>query len=291
MRDLKITQNITLNRNEDSLNRYLSDISHIGMLSAEEEVLLSRKIKAGDQAAEQKLVTSNLRFVVSVAKKYQKMGMPLQDLVNEGNIGLIKAARRFDETKGFKFISYAVWWIRQSIIQALGEYSRPIRLPMNHQIGISRMRQQSARLEQELEREPTLEELEEVIEKPAYQLADYLKSAARIRYLEDELPGSTSENNNLLEYVAHDELNIAEDMAKKEAMDFAVKKLLQKLPKREQMVLILGYGLNGQESINHEVIAERLNLSKERIRQLSASAIKKLQAFNKPSYLKNSMEH
>jgi len=289
MRDLKITQNITPNRNEDSLNRYLSDISHLGRLSAEEEVLLSKKIRAGDRAAEQKLITSNLRFVVSVAKKYQRMGMPLQDLVNEGNIGLIKAARKFDETKGFKFISYAVWWIRQSIIHALGEYSRPIRLPMNHQIGINRIRKQSARLEQELERDPTLEELEEVIGKPAGQLADYLKSAARIKYLEDQLPGGTSETNNLLEYIAHDEQNGAEDAVKKEAMDFAVKTLLQKLPKREQMVLILGYGLNGQESINHDAIAERLNLSKERIRQLSASAIRKLQSLHTPSFLKNSI--
>ncbi|HKG08550.1 MAG TPA: RNA polymerase sigma factor RpoD/SigA [Pedobacter sp.] len=290
MRDIKITQSITNTRNEDSLNRYLSDIGQICLLTGEEEVLLAKKIRAGDKAAEHMLIIANLRFVVSVAKKYQMPGMPLQDLVNEGNIGLIKAARKFDETKGFKFISYAVWWIRQSIIHAIGEYSRSVRLPMNQQMGINSVKQESIRLEQRLEREPTLEELEEVLGKPVAQLAEFIQYGSRMRYLDDELPGSVSESNTLIDHVPHEESNLINKHIKSDGMSSILSVLLEKLSEREKKILILGYGLYGQESLTHDTIAVMLDLSKERIRQITESAIKKLQLLPKTEYIKEFIE-
>ncbi len=285
MRELKILKSHT-NRNEESLHRYLSDISRISLIDPGEEILLARKIRAGDKAAEHKLITANLRFVVSCAKKYQNLGLSLADLVCEGNLGLIKAAGNFDETRGFKFISYAVWWVRQSVITAINEYARIIRLPMNQQLGMTAINNEAIKLEQTLQREPTLHELSEVIGKTEDQLADHIRANARARYLEDHIPGGESEDNALINFLPDQSGNHANEWIKSEHLRERIWMLLNTLKTREREIVIHAYGLFGNQQLENEDIAIKMGLSKERIRQLLSKSIDKLQKFPQTGMLR-----
>lgn len=274
MRDLRITQSLT-DRTDPLLTRYFKELSAIRLIDAREEVMLAEKIQAGDKAAEWRLIEANLRFVVSCAKKYQHMGLTMSELVAEGNIGLIKAARLFDPTRGFKFISYAVWWIRQCIMSALGEHTRIVRIPMNQQLGMSNLKVESAKLEQRLEREPTLSELAEVTGKSEFQLADFVYCNAKAKYLEDLLPG-ISETNTLLDCLEDTQsADFVAQWVEREDVEFQVKRLLSRLLPREQQVLRLHFGI-GCPALTEEQLAAKMKLSKERIRQIKAIALKKL---------------
>lgn len=275
MRELKVNKMITSGRKEESLDRYFSEIIGISMIDAAEEADLARKIRAGDLAAEQRLVTANLRFVVSCAKKYQFLGVSLPDLICEGNMGLIKAARLFDETRGFKFISFAVWWIRQAILNAINEQARVVRLPMNQQIGMQTLYKQAAELEQRLEREPTLAELAEEMGKTEMQLADFIHCNKRATYLDDVLPGE-NENNTLMENLGDPNPAATAIWMEEEANTVQVNELLSRLGERDRKILEYYYGLNGSPAMDYGDIANRLNLSRERIRQLKKDALKKL---------------
>lgn len=277
MREIKVTPMIT-NRQEDTLERYLKEIGQHTLIDAKEEALLARKIKAGDKAAKQRLVTANLRFVVSCAKKYQNNGLSLSDLICEGNIGLIKAAQLFDETRGFKFISYAVWWIRQAMLHAIAEHTRIVRVPMNQQLGFSKVRTESLKLEQSLEREPTLSELAQIMEKTESQIADYLVCNSKVKYLEDEIPGE-SEQNTLLNYLGDENAaKMSTQWIEDQDQNARIAKLLGKLGQREQKIITLSYGLFGTPALDDESLARHMNLSKERIRQIKGDSIKKLRA-------------
>lgn len=278
MRDLKIVKSVT-DRTEESLSRYLNEIGQINMINAQEEVLLARKIKAGDKAAEEKLITANLRFVVSCAKKYQHNGMSLPDLICEGNLGLIRAAREFDETRGFKFISYAVWWIRQAMLHALGEYKRTIRLPMNQQLGINNVLGHMLQLEQRLERSPTIAEIAEAADKREDQVADYFYCNTRINYLDDPIPSENGDENCLLNYLPDGSGDATADWIKGNALELGIAAMLGKLKKRDREIIILAFGLFGQRPLSPEDIAMTLNLSTERVRQLRLKAIKDLRGF------------
>jgi len=256
------------------------------MIDPGEEIILARKIKAGDKAAEHKLITANLRFVISCAKKYQNLGLSLADLVCEGNLGLIKAAGNFDETRGFKFISYAVWWVRQSIITAINEYARIIRLPMNQQLGMTAINSEAIKLEQKLHREPTLNELSEVIGKTENQLADHIRANARARYLEDQIPGGESEDNTLIHFLPDQNGDHTNEWIKTEHLHERIYMLLNTLKIREREIVIHAYGLFGNQQLENEDIATRMGLSKERIRQLLTKSIHKLQKFPQTSILR-----
>ncbi|MEJ2879775.1 sigma-70 family RNA polymerase sigma factor [Pedobacter sp. GR22-6] len=275
MRDIKITVSVT-NRNEDSLRRYLHDIGKIDLLDASEEVLLARKIKAGDRSAEERLIKANLRFVVSCAKKYQSTNLSLQDLISEGNFGLIKAARLFDETRGFKFISYAVWWIRQAMITAINEYTRIVRLPMNQQLGIAQINNIAQKLEQELERDPSLDELAEAMDKTPAQVADFIYVNSRIKYLDDQLPGGDSDNHTLMEHIPSQDIDHVGQWMHREMLSYQIDNLLLKVSSREQQILKLAFGLKGHTRMENEDIAAEMDLSKERVRQIIKNAIDKL---------------
>ncbi len=285
MRELKILKSHT-NRADDSLHRYLSDIGKIHMIDSNEEILLARKIKAGDKSAEHKLITANLRFVVSCAKKYQNLGLSLSDLVCEGNLGLIKAAGTFDETRGFKFISYAVWWVRQAIINAINEYARIIRLPMNQLLGMTTINNQAIKLEQRLQREPTLNELSEVIGKSEQQLADHIRMNARSRYLEDHIPGGESEDNTLVNFLPDQTADETNEWIKSEYLNERLYRLLNTLKIRERQIIIHAYGLFDTPQLENEDIALKMGLSKERIRQIIIKSIIHLQNFSQTSNLR-----
>lgn len=285
MRDLKIVKSHT-DRSEESLNRYLSDIGQINLISANEEAVLARKIKAGDKAAEEKLITANLRFVVSCAKKYQHHGMSLPDLVCEGNFGLIRAARMFDETRGFKFISYAVWWIRQAMLHALGEHKRTIRLPMNQQLGMNNVMSHTEQLEQKLERLPTIAEIAEISGKREDQVADYFYCNTRVTYLDDPIPGGEGNETCLLHYLTDRSGNSTEEWVKGNAVEIGLKAMLKKLRPRDREIIILAFGLFGEQQLSPEDIAVKLNLSTERIRQLRLKAIQDLQKLPETSALR-----
>lgn len=286
MRDLKILKSIT-NRNEESLSRYLNDIGQIKMIDSKEEVRLAKMIREGDSKAEHRLITANLRFVVSCAKKYQNKGMSLQDLVNEGNIGLIRAAKSFDETRGFKFISYAVWWIRQAILQALNENVRMIRLPMNQQIGMREVGQQRQKMEQLLEREPTLEELAEAMSKREDQVLDYVLSNLSTSSYDDAIPGEDTETGTFLDLMPNEEENLVNIDVLKDYRQHQIKIMFSVLSKREKEVLSMAFGLFGSPIMNNEDIARRMGLTKERIRQLIKYALGKIRKMQKPAYLQN----
>ena len=285
MRDLKITKSIT-NRSEDSLFRYLTEIGQVNMISPQEEVLLAGKIKKGDQAAEHKLVTANLRFVVSCAKKYRNLGLSLSDLVSEGNLGLIKAARLFDETKGFKFISYAVWWVRQSIINAINTHARMIRIPMNQQLGMSIINKEVQRLEQTLERQPSLEEVAEAIGKHESDLAHHISSNSPVQYLDDPIPGGDTDYNSLMNFIPSLDEDVTENWVKNQATSELIGVVLSKLVSRDRQIVEMWFGLSGNEPLNDETIGMRIGLSSERVRQLRAKAISKLRADPKITRLK-----
>jgi len=274
MRQLKITQRIT-NRDSNTLEKYFNDVSGIEMLSPEEEVILAQKIKQGDEQALEKLVKGNLRFVISVAKQYQYSQIPLNDLINEGNIGLIKAAQKFDETKGFKFISYAVWWIRQSIMQYANKHARFIRLPANKIAMMSKINQADAMWEQHHERPATKEELAELMDRPLKHIESALKSRAKFSSVDK--PFKDGELGCLLDILENKEADKVEDqLAHDQSLRYDIKRLLSVLNEREQEVIKLSFGLCGSQALVLEDIGNKLGISRERTRQLKDLALNKL---------------
>lgn len=275
MRELQITQSIT-NRESQSVEAYLNEIGKVALIGAEEEAQLARMIRNGDQAALDKLLKVNLRFVVSVAKKYQNQGLPLGDLISEGNLGMVRAAKKFDETKGFKFISYAVWWIRQSILEAIAQQSRMIRLP-NNQVGmITQMNRAASQLEQLVERQPTPHELAEFMEKDLERVLDAVAAAPRTASYDAPL-NQCEDDYSLLDRVT-DGQSPADSIVLAESNQVALAQLLRRLSTRERKVIELSYGLSGERDLHHTDIGERIGLSAERVRQIRRIALEKLRA-------------
>ena len=272
MRQLKITKSIT-NRESASLDKYLQEIGREELVSPEEEVELAQRIRKGDQEALEKLTRANLRFVVSVAKQYQNQGLSLPDLINEGNLGLIKAAEKFDETRGFKFISYAVWWIRQSILQALAEQSRIVRLPLNQVGSLNRINKALGKFEQENERQPSTEELSEMIDIPKDEIADTLRVSGR--HVSVDAPFVEGEDNSLLDVLPNDDSPSADRGLTNESLSTEIERALQILTVREREIIKSFFGIGCQE-MTLEEIGERLDLTRERVRQIKEKAIRKL---------------
>ncbi len=285
MRQLKITKSIT-NRESQSLEKYLQEIGKVDLLTPEEEVELAKRIKQGDQAALEKLTKANLRFVVSVAKQYQNQGLSLSDLINEGNLGLIKAAQRFDETRGFKFISYAVWWIRQSILQALAEQSRIVRLPLNKVGSLNKINKAFSELEQEYEREPSPEELAEMLEIPTEEVETTLGVAAR--HVSMDAPFVEGEDNSLLD-VLENSATPGTDQALEynESLRREIERSLATLTDRQCDVIKLYFGIGVEHPMSLEDIGEKFGLTRERVRQIKDKAINKLRSANRSKLLKN----
>ena len=276
MRQLKITKSIT-NRESASLDKYLQEIGREELVSPEEEVELAQRIRQGDQVALEKLTRANLRFVVSVAKQYQNQGLSLPDLINEGNLGLIKAAEKFDETRGFKFISYAVWWIRQSILQALAEQSRIVRLPLNQVGSLNKINKALGRFEQENERQPSTQELADMIDIPKDKIDDTLRVSGR--HVSMDAPFVDGEDNSLLDVLPNDDSPLADRGLNKESLSTEVERALQVLTPREREIIKCFFGIGCQE-MTLEEIGENLDLTRERVRQIKEKAIRKLK---KPS--------
>ena len=273
MRQLKITKSIT-NRESASLDKYLQEIGREELITAEEEVVLAKKIKDGDQDALEKLTRANLRFVVSVAKQYQNQGLSLPDLINEGNLGLIKAARRFDETRGFKFISYAVWWIRQSILQALAEQSRIVRLPLNQVGSLNKINKAYSKLEQEFEREPSAEEIAELLDLPIDKVSDTMKVSGR--HVSMDAPFANGEESSLLDVlVNHDSLK-ADSGLMMESLSKEIDRALSTLTERERDVVKLFFGIGLNHGLTLEEIGDKFDLTRERVRQIKEKAIRRL---------------
>jgi len=275
MRQLKITKQIT-NRETASLDKYLQEIAREEMISPEEEVELARKIKEGDDKALDRLIKANLRFVVSVSKQYQNQGLTLPDLINEGNLGLIKAARRFDETRGFKFISYAVWWIRQSILQALAEQSRIVRLPLNKIGSINRINKVYTELEQELKREPMPFEIAEILEIPEEEIKDALKNNTRHLSMDAPLKSDEESSISMLDLMESDFMKKPDSDLMKESLATEIDRALSALNKREADVIRLYYGLNSVNPFTLEEIGSKFGLTRERVRQIKEKSIRKL---------------
>jgi RNA polymerase primary sigma factor len=273
MRQLKITKQLT-NRDSKSIDKYLSDVSKEGMINAEEEVRLAVKIKRGDEAALNKLVSANLRFVISVAKQYQGHGLTLEDLIAEGNIGLIIAAKRFDETKGFKFISYAVWWIRQSIMQAIAENSRVVRLPLNKVSAIQKVAQAYSKLEQQYERPPSNDEIGDLLESNADSVGDLFVYAQK--QVSVDAPLMEGEDNSLLHVMANHDAQVPTSELMNESLRRDIERVLVHLKEREADVLRLSFGLNGMPPMTLEEIANNLGLTRERIRQIREKGLRSL---------------
>ncbi len=274
MRQLKITKQVT-NRDTPSLDKYLQEIGKVELISPEEEVVLARKIKGGDKEALSKLVKANLRFVVSVAKQYQNQGMTLPDLINEGNLGLMKAAQRFDETRGFKFISYAVWWIRQSILQALAEQSRIVRLPVNKIGCLNRINKAFARLEQEYEREPSAQELALQLEMAPEEVKEALKTNGRTVSM--DAPINSEDDNTMYDVMQSTDSASPDKSLINESLAYEIERALGTLSTREARVLKLYFGLGMKHPYTLEEIGEELNLTRERVRQIKEKAIKRIQ--------------
>jgi len=272
MRQLKITKSIT-NRESASLDKYLQEIGKEELITVEEEVELAQRIKKGDHAALEKLTRANLRFVVSVAKQYQNQGLSLPDLINEGNLGLIKAAEKFDETRGFKFISYAVWWIRQSILQALAEQSRIVRLPLNQVGSLNKINKAFSKFEQEHERKPSPEELADTLELPADKVADTLKVSGR--HISVDAPFVDGEDNSLLDVLPNTDSPNADKKLIMESLSREIDRALATLTERESDIIRLFFGIGCQE-MTLEEIGERFGLTRERVRQIKEKAIRRL---------------
>jgi RNA polymerase primary sigma factor len=283
MRQLKITQSIT-NRESQSLDKYLHEIGKVDLITAEEEVILAQKIREGDQAALERLTKTNLRFVVSVAKQYQNQGLTLGDLINEGNLGLIKAAKRFDETKGFKFISYAVWWIRQSILQAIAEQSRIVRLPLNQVGSLSKISKAFSKLEQEFEREPSPEELAETLETTVDKISDTLSNSGR--HVSMDAPFVQGEENTLLDVLENDNPNTDSNLID-ESLSEEIKRSLSTLTEREREIIVLFFGLSTNHPLSLEEIGEKFNLTRERVRQIKDKALQRLRHTSRSKILKS----
>lgn len=283
MRQLKISKQIT-NRESQSLDKYLQEIGKVDLLTPDEEVELAKRIKEGDQLALEKLTKANLRFVVSVAKQYQNQGLSLGDLINEGNLGLIKAAQRFDETRGFKFISYAVWWIRQSILQALAEQSRIVRLPLNRVGSLNKISKTFSELEQKYEREPSPDELAEVLEVTTNEVVDTMKISGR--HVSMDAPFVQGEENSLLDVLENDGEESPDDGLMNDSLRREVQRALSTLTQREADVITLYFGLNGEHSMTLEEIGEKFNLTRERVRQIKEKAIRRLRHTSRSKALK-----
>ena len=282
MRQLKITKSIT-NRESASLDKYLQEIGKEDLITGDEEVELAQRIRKGDQKALEKLTRANLRFVVSVAKQYQNQGLSLPDLINEGNLGLIKAAEKFDETRGFKFISYAVWWIRQSILQALAEQSRIVRLPLNQVGSLNKINKAFSRFEQENERRPSPEELADSLDLPAEKVADTLRVSGR--HISVDAPFVEGEDNSLLDVLVNDDSPIADRTLINESLSTEVERALSTLTERERDIIKLFFGINTQE-MTLEEIGEKFGLTRERVRQIKEKAIRRLRHSSRSKLLK-----
>lgn len=261
-------------KTDQSLERYLQEISEVSLLSPSQEIELAKRIKKGDEEALERLTKSNLRFVVSVAKQYQNQGLSLGDLINEGNLGLIKAASRFDETRGFKFISYAVWWIRQSILQALAEQSRVVRLPLNRVGALNKIGKALSALEQEFEREPSAFEIADKVEMSAFEVTDTLKISGK--HVSLDAPFNQDEESRLLDVLANEELPSPDNYLMSESLKIEVERALETLTEREAEVIKLYFGLGREHPLTLEEIGEMFKLTRERVRQIKEKAIKRL---------------
>jgi len=283
MRQLKITKSIT-NRESASLDKYLQEIGREELITVEEEVELAQRIKKGDQEALEKLTKANLRFVVSVAKQYQNQGLSLPDLINEGNLGLIKAAEKFDETRGFKFISYAVWWIRQSILQALAEQSRIVRLPLNQVGSLNKINKALAKFEQENERTPSSEELSEILEIPKEKVTDTLRVSGR--HVSVDAPFVDGEDNSLLDVLVNNDSPNADRGLLNESLAREIDRALATLTERERDIVKYFFGISSQE-LTLEEIGEKFGLTRERVRQIKEKAIRRLRHSSRSKLLKS----
>ncbi|MDG4946992.1 sigma-70 family RNA polymerase sigma factor [Weeksellaceae bacterium KMM 9713] len=283
MRQLKITKQVT-NRETASLDKYLQEIGKVDLITAEEEVELAQRIKAGDKVALEKLTKANLRFVVSVAKQYQNQGLSLPDLINEGNLGLIKAAQRFDETRGFKFISYAVWWIRQSILQALAEQSRIVRLPLNKIGSINKINKAYASLEQEHERAPSAEEISDQLDMTEEDVKESMKNSGR--HVSMDAPLVEGEDSNLYDVLRSGESPNPDKELMIESLRVEIERSLQTLTPREADLIRLYFGLNGNHPMTLEEIGETFDLTRERVRQIKEKAIRRLKHTSRSKILK-----
>lgn len=283
MRQLKITKSIT-NRESASLDKYLQEIGRESLITAEEEVELAKKIKKGDQKALERLTKANLRFVVSVSKQYQNQGLSLPDLINEGNLGLIKAAQRFDETRGFKFISYAVWWIRQSILQALAEQSRIVRLPLNQVGSLNKINKAFSKLEQEFEREPTAEELAGILDLPEDKIADTMKVSGR--HVSMDAPLLQGEESSLYDVLPNNDSPRADTDLINESLQKEIERSLATLTERERDVIKLFFGIGMNHGLTLEEIGAKFDLTRERVRQIKEKAIRRLRHTSRSKLLK-----
>ena len=280
---VKITKQYT-NRESQSLDKYLQEIGKVDLLTPEQEIDLAQRIKKGDQKSLEKLTKANLRFVVSVAKQYQNQGLSLGDLINEGNLGLIKAAKRFDETRGFKFISYAVWWIRQSILQALAEQSRIVRLPLNRVGALNKIGKAFSTLEQEFEREPSASELAEELDMSLFEVSDTLKISGR--HLSMDAPFAQGEDNRLLDVIQDNRQPTPDSTLMEESLREEVRRALATLSEREAQVIKLYFGLEQEHSLTLEEIGEKFNLTRERVRQIKEKAIRRLRHASRSKVLR-----
>ncbi len=280
---MKITKHFT-NRESQSLDKYLQEIGKVDLLTPEQEIELAVRIKKGDQQAMELLTKANLRFVVSVAKQYQNQGLSLGDLINEGNLGLIKAAKRFDETRGFKFISYAVWWIRQSILQALAEQARIVRLPLNRVGALNKIGKAYSNLEQEFEREPNAAELANELDMDVSEVADALKISGR--HISMDAPFTQGEENRLLDVIQNDDQPTPDFTLMTESLKAEIDRALASLSEREAEVIKLYFGLNKEHSLTLEEIGERFNLTRERVRQIKEKAIRRLRRASRSKSLR-----
>ena len=283
MRQLKITKSIT-NRESASLDKYLQEIGREELVTPDEEVELAQRIRKGDQEALEKLTRANLRFVVSVAKQYQNQGLSLPDLINQGNLGLIKAAEKFDETRGFKFISYAVWWIRQSILQALAEQSRIVRLPLNQVGSLNKINKALSKFEQENERQPSNEELSEMIDVPKDKISDTLRVGSR--HVSVDAPFVEGEDNSLLDVLPNDDSPSADRGLVNESLNTEIERALSTLTDREREIIKSFFGIGCQE-MTLEEIGERFGLTRERVRQIKEKAIRRLKSPSRSKLLKS----
>jgi RNA polymerase primary sigma factor len=283
MRQLKITKQVT-NRETASLDKYLQEIGKVDLITAEEEVALAQKIRAGDQFALEKLTKANLRFVVSVSKQYQNQGLSLPDLINEGNLGLIKAAQRFDETRGFKFISYAVWWIRQSILQALAEQSRIVRLPLNKIGAINKINKAFSQLEQAYEREPNPDEIADLLEISEGEVKESLRNSGR--HVSMDAPIVQGEDTNMYDLLRNDDGITPETGLLYDSLRKEIDRAISTLTPRESDVIRYYFGLNGEHALTLEEIGEKFDLTRERVRQIKEKAIRRLKHTSRSKILK-----
>ena len=284
MRQLKIATQIT-NRDSQAVEKYLQEISKISMITPEEETTLAQRIKMGDQKALDKLVQANLRFVVSVAKQYQHQGLSLSDLINEGNLGLIKAAQRFDETKGFKFISYAVWWIRQSILQALAEQSRIVRLPLNQVGSLQKIKKAFSKLEQQFEREPSADEISVLLEMPIDKIADTLKVSGKSVSM--DAPFSNGEESSLMDVIENPDAPRADIRLMNESLQKEIERSLSTLTEREREVVRCFFGIGMTHGLTLDEIGTKFELTRERVRQIKEKAIRRLRKDSRSKLLKS----